>query len=208
MADSETAPKARNGRRLALLIVLVLAIPIVPFAVIGELPGETWLDASGGNAFLFGLTGGGLLAADVLAPVPSTIVGTLLGARLGLVPGWLWGWGGLVVGNLVGYGLGRVALSRLVRDLPEAPTIAILVLSRPVPVLAEAMTFAAGAGRMSPAAFLLATVPANGLFAGALAANGAALLPDAWAGPGLILPLALPVVAWLAWRRFGRRTGT
>ncbi|MCB2100559.1 MAG: hypothetical protein KDE22_06800, partial [Rhodobacterales bacterium] len=165
MADSETAPKARNGRRLALLIVLVLAIPIVPFAVIGELPGETWLDASGGNAFLFGLTGGGLLAADVLAPVPSTIVGTLLGARLGLVPGWLWGWGGLVVGNLVGYGLGRVALSRLVRDLPEAPTIAILFLSRPVPVLAEAMTCTAGAGRRWTAAFLLATSPPTALSA-------------------------------------------
>ena len=38
-----------------------------------------------------------------------------------------------------------------------------------------------------------------------LAGNGAALLPDALAGPGLILPMALPVAAWLLWRWLARR---
>ncbi len=194
-----------STRRLLLLIVLVLLIPIVPFVVIGELPGERWLSARDENALLFGASGAALLAVDVLLPVPSTIVGSLLGARLGVLPGWAWAWLGLVVGNVVGYWAGRLLLSRFASDVPQTPTLVAFILSRPVPVVAEAMTFAAGAGRMHWATFAGASVAANGVFAGALAANGAALLPDALAGPGLVLPLSLPVIAWLAWHWRARR---
>jgi uncharacterized membrane protein YdjX (TVP38/TMEM64 family) len=187
------------------VIVIALAIPILPFAVIGELPGERWLSATDDNALLFGATGAGLLAADVLLPIPSTIVGTLLGARLGFFSGWAWSWAGLVVGNLIGYGIGRVALSRFAGDLPRTPTLVAFIASRPVPVLAEAVTFAAGAGGMRWSPFVAASVAANGVLAGVLAGNGAALLPDAMVGPGLILPMALPVIAWLAWQWRTRR---
>jgi len=186
--------------RRTLLIIIALLIPIVPFVVIGELPGEKWLSASGDDSLLFGLTGGGLLAVDVLLPIPSSIVGTLLGARLGFLPGFLWGWGGLVLGNLVGYLAGRLLLACLGRDLPETPTLLILFISRPVPVLAEAVTFAAGAGRMSLGHFLVTCGIGNAIYALALAGNGAALIPDAMLGPGLVLPMLLPVVAWSIWR--------
>jgi hypothetical protein len=46
-------------------------MPIVPFVIIGELPGERWLTANDENAMLFALTGGGLLIADVVLPMPS-----------------------------------------------------------------------------------------------------------------------------------------
>lgn len=201
-----------HPKRLVVLILITLLIPILPFLVVGELPGERWLSAQDDDSILFGATGAGLLAADVLLPVPATIVGTLLGARLGFIPGWAWAWAGLVVGNAVGYALGRLALSRLVGDLPQTPTLLALVASRPVPILAEAVTFAAGAGRMRPLAFFVASIAANGVFTGALAGNGAALLPAAVAaGPGLILPLSLPVIAWLGWqwrlRRIKQRAG-
>lgn len=191
-----------------LVIVLALAIPIVPFAVVGELPGERWLSATDHNAVLFGLTGTGLLAADVLLPIPSSIVGTLLGARLGLVPGLLAAWLGMMIGNLVGYGIGRLLLARLGERLPAASTALALFLSRPVPVFAEAVCFTAGAERMPLARFLPICAAGNLIYAGALAANGAALLPASLTGPGLILPMLLPVAAWLIWRRLRTRGGT
>jgi len=203
-APAQTGIFMASTRRTLLLIAIALAVPIVPFVVIGEVPGEQWLDSSGEDALVFGAMGSGLLAADVLIPAPSTIIGTLLGGRLGFVPGWLWAWAGLVLGNGVGYSIGRYGLRRLGAALPETPTAVVLILSRPVPVVAEAMTFAAGATGMRWRPFLFATVSANGLFAGLLAANGAALLPDALIGPGLVLPMALPVVAWLGWRWYKR----
>ena len=39
------------------------------------------------------------------------------------------------------------------------------------------------------------------IYAGALALNGAQLVPDAPIGPGLLLPMLLPAAAWLIWRR-------
>jgi membrane protein DedA with SNARE-associated domain len=191
------SPKAKA----ATLIALALLIPIVPFAIIGELPGERWLSAADDNAVLFGLTGGGLLAIDVLLPIPSSIVGTLLGARLGFLPGLLWCWAGLMIGNLVGYATGRLLLARFGERLPQAPTLVALFLSRPVPVFAEAVTFTAGAERMPLRHFIAVCAAGNLLYASALAGNGAALLPDALAGPGLILPMFLPVMAWVLWRR-------
>lgn len=197
--------KLRSATRLTLVIGLAIMIPILPFAVIGELPGDRWLSATDDDALLFGFTGMGLLASDVLLPVPSSIVGTMLGARLGLLPGWLWCWLGLVVGNTVGYLAGRLLLGRLASNTAQAPTLALLFISRPVPVLAEALTFIAGAEKIRFGHFLPVIVAGNGCYALALAGNGAALLPDGLAGPGLILPMGLPVAAWLLWRWFERR---
>ncbi len=73
--------------------------------------------------------------------------------------------------------------------------------SRPVPVLAEAVAFTAGAEQIKIGPFLLATASGNALYTLILAGNGAALLPDAFAGPGLIIPMFLPVIAWLVWRQ-------
>jgi len=190
--------------RAAAVVAVALLIPIVPFLVIGELPGERWLSAADDNALLFAITGAALLGSDVLLPIPSSIVGTLLGARLGFLPGFLWCLGGLIVGNLIGYAAGRLLLSRFGERLPKAPTLVALFLTRPVPVLAEAVTFTAGAERIPLSSFLATSAAGNALYSLALAGNGAALVPDAWAGPGLVVPMVIPAVAWLLWRRFGK----
>ncbi len=62
--------------------LIVMAIPLAPFALFGELPGETWVEHPDA-AYVFG-TGILLLAADVFLPVPSSVVAVFLGARLGL----------------------------------------------------------------------------------------------------------------------------
>jgi uncharacterized membrane protein YdjX (TVP38/TMEM64 family) len=75
-----------------------------------------------------------------------------------------------------------------------------------VPVLAEAVCFAAGGARMAFLPFAAASTAGNALYALVLAGNGATLLPDALIGPGLAVPMLLPVAAWLTWRRLAARS--
>ena len=137
------------------------------------------MSASDDNALLFGLTGMSLLVADVLMPIPSSIIGSMLGARLGFLQGFIWCWCGLLAGNMVGYLTGRLLLSRFAPDIPSTPTLLMLFISRPVPVLAEAVTFTAGAEKMRFTSFVTIAAAGNGVYALALAGNGAALLPEA-----------------------------
>ncbi len=191
--------------RRIIVIIVALLIPIVPFLIIGEIPGEKWLSRTDDNAFLFGLTGATLLTSDILLPIPSSIVGTLLGARLGILTGWAWTWSGLMVGNLIGFAAGKYLLKSMKVEISEAPTRAILFLSRPVPVFAEAAAITAGAANISIKRFLTACAAGNVIYAAVLSANGALLIPKSLAGPGLVLPMALPVISWLIWKRFARK---
>ena len=193
--------------RQLVVIIAALSVPIVPFVIIGELPGETWLSSVDDNALLFGLTGSGLLTLDILLPIPSSILGTFLGARLGFWPGLLFTWTGLVAGNLIGFSIARFASARIRSWLPAFPrktTQALVFLSRPVPVVAEAVALAAGATRMPIHQFLLLCASGNAIYAIVLCGNAAALVPDALAGPGLVVPMLLPVLAWAIWQAMSK----
>jgi uncharacterized membrane protein YdjX (TVP38/TMEM64 family) len=190
--------------RAALILGLALCVPLVPFFLVGELPGEHWLSARDGHALHFALAGLALLAADALLPVPSSIVGTMLGARLGWSAGFVTAFAGLMLGQAALYLAGRRLLRRAGDTLPAAPTLAVVVISRPVPVLAEAVAMAAGAARVSVLQFLAACAAGNAVYAGALAINGAQLLPGQPLGLGLLLPLLLPVAGWTIWRALRR----
>jgi uncharacterized membrane protein YdjX (TVP38/TMEM64 family) len=198
------------NRLLKILMVgaVVLLVPIVPFLIIGELPGARWLSASDGNAWLFTMTGGGLLALDVLLPIPSSVLIALMGGRLGFYAGWASAWLGLTAGTLLGYSVGRLWPQKWVPEISESPTLVLLFLSRPVPILAEAMTIAAGATRIPFMHMLAACAVGNVIYAGILAADGAALLAADWTGPGIILPLLVPVIGWGLWRWAGKRAAT
>ncbi|MDP1902511.1 MAG: hypothetical protein Q8K96_18980 [Rubrivivax sp.] len=191
----------RTSGRAVFIIAAALCVPLLPFIVIGELPGERWLSANDNHSIRFALVGAGLLAADVLLPIPSSIVGTMLGARLGFGVGFATAFAGMMTGQSAAYFASRVVLRKRSGELPAAPTLAAVFLSRPVPVLAEAVAIAAGAARLSWPQFLLACGAGNGVYAGALALNGAQLVPGALVGPGLLLPMLLPVAAWLIWRK-------
>lgn len=206
------APAPRSAwaawkRPLGVLLAAAL-VPLAPFLAIGELPGERWLSDAGGDALSFGAVGAALLASDVLIPIPSSILGAMLGGRLGFVAGFGWTWLGLSLGLCIGYALGRLLPARWASALPAAPSFALVFLSRPVPVLAEAVALTAGIERLPPARVALAGTLGNALYAAALAGDGAAWLPEGLAGPGLILPMLLPVLAYGLWYKFGRhRTG-
>jgi membrane protein DedA with SNARE-associated domain len=191
--------------RPALLVLFcALLLPIVPYAIIGELPGDVWLASHHDDAWRFGATGSLLLAADVLLPIPSSIIGTLLGGRLGLGLGFACTLLGLCTGQGLGYALGRLWPKRHAPETPTPSSAALVFLSRPVPVFAEAVAVAAGATRMPLHAYAGSMVLGNALYALALAGNGALLMPEGLAGPGLVLPMAAPVIAYLVYRRASR----
>ena len=193
--------------RISLIIIVAILLPIVPFAIIGELPGDHWLSASDESSVDFALTGGGILMLDIFLPLPSSIVGTLIAARIGFYAGFITIWLGLTAGHCIGYALSRLALKRVDARIHETSTLLVVFLSRPVPILAEATALTAGAAATPFPQFAVACGAGNVIYAGVLAANGAAFLPDALIGPGLIVPMLLPVAAWLLWQWSSRRKG-
>jgi uncharacterized membrane protein YdjX (TVP38/TMEM64 family) len=197
--------KKRSPLRTALILTLIVLVPIIPFAILGELPGESWLDEQQGSLAI-GSLGAGLLAADVFLPIPSTVVGSLLGLRLGFVLGALWAWSGLFTGNLLGYLAGRLALRKAGLELPAWHTGLALFVTRPIPILAEAVAIAAGAGRVPIATFVVASLTGNAVFAIVLAASGTALVSEHWAGIGLAAPMALPALGWWLLRVMRKRS--
>jgi uncharacterized membrane protein YdjX (TVP38/TMEM64 family) len=67
-------------------------------------------------------------------------------------------------------------------------------------LLAEAVTFACGTTQMRIVPFLIASAVGNGVNSFVLSANSATLLPETFVGPGLFIPLVLPMFAWLVLR--------
>ena len=129
-----------------------------------------------------------LLAADVVLPVPSSLVSTASGASLGFAFGAAASIFGMTLGALAGYLLGRTLglpiASRLVssRDLEIASarlrrrTMAALVVMRAVPVLAEGSVLMAGVFRVDPWRFFVSTLFANVGISVAYSAVGALAL--------------------------------
>lgn len=193
---------SRGPWRIAGVVVVSAVLLSVPFALVGELPGERWLSAADARAPLFAALGALLLAADVLLPVPSSAVGLMLGARLGLVLGFACCLLGLIVGHTVGYGLGRLAPRRWAPSAPSAPSMLGIFLSRPVPMLAEALAVSAGATRMPLGHFLVSATLGDAIYAAVLSAAGAELLPTGAYLAALIVPMLLVAGAGWAARRW------
>ncbi|WP_227027146.1 VTT domain-containing protein [Corallococcus soli] len=188
--EQERPVEAGTRRRRVLgwtvLGALLLAAILVPFFL-----WQDRIDAATG-AFLrepharwvIAAVIGGLLAADIVLPVPSSIVNTAAGSLLGFWGGAGVAWAGLMVSTGVGYLLGRgasaTALHRLVgRGASRGEGdfggdgAWTLVVCRAVPVLAEGSVILAGFRRMPPRRFLVTCALSNLGLAAAYAAIGA-----------------------------------
>jgi len=153
----------------------------------------------------------GLLASDILLPIPSSFVATASGYLLGLWWGTLATWIGLMAGTMVGYALGlrygRAVALRFVGESElqrvaaahERFGDATIVALRAVPVLAEASVVLAGLSSMPLGRFVVLTALANLGIAVTYAAVGAFAVDAnsfllAFAGsiilPGLAMVLA------------------
>ncbi|WP_160174494.1 TVP38/TMEM64 family protein [Archangium violaceum] len=126
----------------------------------------------------------GLLAADIVLPVPSSLVNLAAGSLLGSWVGTAVSWTGLMVSAVVGYLLGQgasaTALRRLVGNSEGRAAAVIathghwgLMVCRGVPVLAEASVVLAGFHRMPFRRFLAVCALSNLGIATAYSALGA-----------------------------------
>jgi uncharacterized membrane protein YdjX (TVP38/TMEM64 family) len=143
--------------RWTLISILLLALILVPFFLF-----EDYFNAladrvaAGGPATVTAAVGVvGLLASDVLLPIPSSVVSAAAGALLGFGRGAFFVWLGMTLSCVIGYALGHrsaAAARRFVGEdgIKRAASIAdrygsfALVLCRPVPVFAEGSVIFAG----------------------------------------------------------------
>lgn len=206
--------------RWVAVVVVVMALILVPFALWGTRL-EAWslatfhrLPTGGWAARLFIIA---LLTGDIFLPIPSSAVSTLAGLTLGFWDGMLTSTAGMSLGCALGYAtgrtLGRPAARRLIgetqlRRLEEGTQRWgdwILVMSRAVPVLAEASTLFAGMSGTAASRYMLITLGANIGISAVYAAVGA----FASTTSSFLLVFAgavfIPVIALMAQRASMRR---
>lgn len=167
-----------------------------------------WLESAGGWAWAAGI---GLLAADLVLPVPGTVVMSALGFLYGTPSGGLVAAVGSMTAGLCGYGVGRLigekAARRLLGDLDfEKGRLLfargggwMVALSRALPILPEAVSCTAGLVRMPfgrfAASLACGSVPVGFLYAWIGSAGRDA---PGWA---LLFSLLVPALLWLVARR-------
>ena len=206
----------RRSLRLILILTLAaVAVPLVPFLAYGTRLDHAvagWLDPLPSLPVLAAIEIG-VLAADLLLPVPSSLVATLGGAHLGIALGTLCAWLGMTAGSMAGWWLGRIAGGRAVAGLAADEREQLMaqqrrygplgvVLSRPLPLVAEAAALLAGATGMGWQAFLLAAGGGNLAIALVWSVAGAMGRQADTLQWMLIGSLVVPVaITWLVLRR-------
>ncbi len=209
-----------GSRALLPLVLVIVAGILVPFVLWGEHFDQTlslsgarqWMMGFGDRAWVAGVV---LLVADIVLPVPSTVVMS----ALGLIYGW-W-WGGLTASlgsmsaGIVAYAacrwLGRGAARwiageegmRRAEEIFEKRGGWLVAMSRWMPVLPEAVACLAGLSRMRWRVFLPAlacgSIPTGFVFA------AIGHLGQSAPGQAIALSCILPVLLWLGASRVLRR---
>jgi uncharacterized membrane protein YdjX (TVP38/TMEM64 family) len=164
---------ARVAAFWAFFLALLFSAIIVPFLVFGESFERSAESASSGSVMAAAAYLGFLLALDVILPVPSSMNSTMLGTLLGVWGGTLVSTFCMTISSAIGYFIGaKLSGSEQRRWLPaseidrvkrlsETYGTWILVIARPIPVLAEATTIVAGIGAMPLSRFFFLTGLSN-----------------------------------------------
>lgn len=197
-------------RRYALVALGIAAFVLVSFLIVEALNIPLLVDPSShlerggiGTAVL----GVGLLVVDVLLPVPSSLVMTAQGALFGVVIGTLLSMVGSVGAAMAGYLIGRRSTGLLAKFVsPEEQVQAsklitrwgllALIVTRPVPVLAETTAIMAGTSSLSWRQVLV------GVTIGALPASLIYAIAGAYAtsvASGILVFVLVIVLAGVFW---------
>lgn len=167
------------GAMAAIFLLLFAVVDALGIALLQD-PSEVM---QAGNLAAAGV-GLALLVADVLIPVPSSLIMVANGALFGVALGALLSLVGCVGAAAVGFAIGRRGgplLDRLVPEGERARADAMLlrwglvavIASRPVPILAESVAILAGTSSLSWGRLLVGSVLGSVPAAAALAAAGA-----------------------------------
>lgn len=212
---------ARRGSFLLLILVLLGAI-LVPFFIWGgrfdatlSLEGaREWMQGFGTWAWAAGVL---LLVADIVLPIPSTVVMSAIGWTHGWwAGGWICVLGSMLSGT-VAYaacrwlGHGAAAWIAGAEGLRKAEALFakhggwLVAVSRWTPVLPEAVACLAGIARMPWRVFLPALACGSLPLGFAFAAIGH--LGQTEPGGAITLSAVIPVLLWIAASRLLRRQG-
>ena len=201
--------------RPLVLLSIVLLVPIVPFVVFGAQL-ETWFQAwseQPASRRAVAAVVVGLLATDIVLPVPSSMVSTFGGGQLGTLGGTVASWVGMTVSAVVGFALARWCGPPVARWLSRPQDVqrlerasdrygpVFLVLARGVPVFAEASVLLLGMHSLAWRRFLPAVVASNLGIALAYSAFGTIAAQHEW----LPLALGISVSVPLLWTTLARR---
>ena len=160
--------------RWVVVALVLLAAILIPFVLFEDrfnaLAGGVLAGRS--SPWSVGATVALLLAADVLLPIPSSVVSAGSGVALGFARGTLAVWIGMTLACVIGYAFGarasRAAAAFVgepgmarARDLWQRFGDLAVVLCRPVPVLAEASVIFAGIIHRPFAPFILLSAVSN-----------------------------------------------
>ena len=159
-------------KRYLLLMAALIACFTILFVIVEALgvpllsDPTPWMKDGGVLAASLGV---GLLIADVVLPVPSSLVMVAHGALFGVVGGTLLSLLGSVGAALFGFAIGRrggKVLERLVTPAERTRADQLLlrwgalaiIVTRPIPLLAETVAIMAGASRMTWTSIALASL--------------------------------------------------
>ena len=202
-------------RWLAIAIAL-LAFVLAPFFLFEERFQTLAAQLARERSLTTALAIAALLALDIVLPIPSSVLSTAAGALLGFPLGAFISTMGMTVASLAGYWLGASTSAAAGRfagadSLARAQQLAerygdwAVIVSRPIPVLAEASALAAGLLQRPFARFAAFSAAANLGISLAYAAIGAFAMS---AGSFLLAfagAILAPALAMLLLR--GRRNG-
>jgi uncharacterized membrane protein YdjX (TVP38/TMEM64 family) len=195
---------------------VVLLVPVIPFLFFGGQM-DQWLrglaDDPPPPTATFALIVG-LLATDILLPIPSSVISTMSGWQLGWGLGTLATWLGMNLGAMIGFALARrfgtpfalwfsrgEDLERM-RHVSDQYGPTVLVLTRALPVFAEASVLIAGIHRLTWRRFLPAVLLSNLGVAIAYAALGDYAERHQWLPLALGVAIGLPVLVAAVAKRF------
>ena len=154
----------------------------------------------------------GLLAADIVLPVPSSLIMVLSGAAFGVVWGSVLSLAGSIAGEWLGFELvrryGRGMSRRLVGDdevrqlerLFAKHGAAAVIVTRALPVVMETMSVVAGLSGMRRSTFLLSSVVGTLPIVVVYAYAGAVSRQMGSAVPAVIILIAMAGAAWIWYR--------
>lgn len=209
----------RNLLRPLAIVSLVLLVPVLPFLGFGDRLDrmvEAWLDPPPAGAAIALMTVA-LLSSDILLPIPSSLVSTFAGSQLGILAATAASWLGMTLGAALGFALakiwGRAVATRLssgddlerIDRLGQDYGVWMLIVTRPLPLLAEAAVLLAGISGMSWRWFLPCVMLSNLGIALVYSTLGRLAYAEGHLLLALGASIALPILATTIARRLLRK---
>jgi uncharacterized membrane protein YdjX (TVP38/TMEM64 family) len=192
-----------------LLVTLVLVLPLVLLVFVGESYESfvTRLKSDPPSATTMFVAVAAILATDLVLPVPSGPISTLAGSQLGVLSGTLASTIGMTIGGVIAFALARrwgrplaehfagtAELDEL-EALTSTHGIWLVLLTRPLPVLAEAGVLLVGTLQMRLRRFLPTLVACNMAIAAAYAILGHYASKQDWLVIAVCAAVAIPLGA-------------